>query len=245
VPKHSEESKHAAGTRRVSRNSADTALVADRGPRARIGAILSGERVAFAAFDNLEELLAGAAESDPEVVILWIADPVASLARQVEPLRRKLERARIVMICADILRWSLRSALAGGVSGVVLEEEMTRTLGPCLQAVRAGQICVPREHWRQIEPPTLSAREKQILGLVVMGFMNSQIAERLFLAESTVKSHLSSAFSKLGVRSRNEAVSLILDAESGLGMGILGLGGEPLGRASGTAQLRPSATAQP
>jgi predicted transcriptional regulator len=67
-----------------------------------------------------------------------------------------------------------------------------------------------------------------------MWYMNSQIAERLFLSESTVKSHLSSAFGKLGVRSRNEAVNLILDSERGLGMGILALGGEPLEIAAGT-----------
>jgi hypothetical protein len=58
--------------------------------------------------------------------------------------------------------------------------------------------------------------------------MNSQIAARLFLAESTVKSHLNSAFGKLGVRSRNEAVSLILDPQRGLGLGILAVGGEPV-----------------
>jgi len=60
----------------------------------------------------------------------------------------------------------------------------------------------------------------------VMGYMNSQIAERLFLAESTVKSHLSSAFGKLGVHSRNEAVSLILDPERGLATSILAPVGE-------------------
>ena len=43
-----------------------------------------------------------------------------------------------------------------------------------------------------------------------------------------MKSHLSSAFAKLGVRSRNEAVELIVDSERGLGMGILALGGEPI-----------------
>jgi DNA-binding NarL/FixJ family response regulator len=109
-------------------------------------------------------------------------------------------------------------------------------LAPCLRAVMAGQACVPRTQWRQIEPPVLSAREKQVLGLVVMGYMNSQIAEQLFLAESTVKSHLSSAFGKLGVRSRNEAVSLILDPERGLGMGILALGGERLDSTMAVAQ---------
>ncbi|HEY2283744.1 MAG TPA: helix-turn-helix transcriptional regulator [Solirubrobacteraceae bacterium] len=122
----------------------------------------------------------------------------------------------------------MRAALAAGAAGVVLDEDLDSALIPCLQAVQAGQTCVPRDHWRQIDPPALSSREKQILGLVVMGYMNSQIAEQLFLAESTVKSHLSSAFGKLGVRSRNEAVSLILDPERGLGMGILSLGGEPL-----------------
>ena len=72
------------------------------------------------------------------------------------------------------------------------------------------------------------ATTEQVLGLVVMGYMNGQIAQQLFLAESTVKSHLSSAFAKLGVRSRNEAVELIVDPEQGLGTGILALGGEPL-----------------
>jgi DNA-binding NarL/FixJ family response regulator len=75
-----------------------------------------------------------------------------------------------------------------------------------------------------------------VLGLVVMGYMNSQIAAQLFLAESTVKSHLSSAFGKLGVRSRNEAVSVILDPARGLGTGILGLGGGPVEQVEACAQ---------
>ena len=69
-----------------------------------------------------------------------------------------------------------------------------------------------------------------------MGYSNSQIADQLFLAESTVKSHLSSAFGKLGVRSRNEAVHLILDPERGLGMGILALGGEPIADSAAEAR---------
>lgn len=67
-----------------------------------------------------------------------------------------------------------------------------------------------------------------------MGYMNSQIAERGVLAESTVKSHLFSVFGKLGVRSRNEAVILV--PERGLGRGILALGWEPVGPTPTTAQ---------
>lgn len=217
------------------RAASEVALLAEPGARERIGAILEERGWRFAAFEDVGDLLSRsdasptlAADASPTLVLLWSADADFPPVQQIELLKRDLERAQIVVICADAQRWEVRAALAAGVAGMVLEDEMAGTLSPCLHAVRAGQICVPRQHWRQIEPPALSTREKQILGLVVMGYMNSQIAERLFLAESTVKSHLSSAFGKLGVRSRNEAVKLILDSEHGLGMGILGLGGEPL-----------------
>ncbi len=209
------------------------ALVADEVSHESIGAILQEQRCAFIAFADAEELRRCEEAHNHDLIVLQVEDASHSPARLVELLRHSSEQARVVVVCPNIERWEVRALLAAGAAGVVLEEEMAGTLGACLQAVRVGQICVPRRHWRQIAPPALSTREKQILGLVVMGYMNGQIAEQLFLAESTVKSHLSSAFGKLGVRSRNEAVSLILDAERGLGMGILALGGEPVETRSG------------
>lgn len=194
----------------------------------RIVKCLREQAFEVAVFDSLEELSGEAGPQDFSVIALWAQDTASAPARLVEPLARRFARMPLVMVCAEIERWAVRAALAAGAAGVVLLDDLDSTLWPCLLAVQSGQTCVPRGHWRQIEPPALSAREKQILALVVMGYMNSQIARQLFLAESTVKSHLSSAFGKLGVRSRNEAVSLILDPERGLGMGILGLGGEPV-----------------
>jgi len=55
----------------------------------------------------------------------------------------------------------------------------------------------------------------------VLHLSNAEIARNLYLSESNVKNHLSSAFAKLGVSSRNEAAELILDRDSGLGPGIL------------------------
>jgi DNA-binding NarL/FixJ family response regulator len=203
------------------------ALIAGPGDREGIANILEREEFSFNTFDEMEALLEESPRCGSSLIVLWIQDTVSEMPGRIEPIIRRFPRAAVIVVCPSIERWEVRAALTAGAAGVVLAEDLDSALAHSLRAVRAGQTCVPRGHWRQIEPPALSSREKQILGLVVMGYMNSQIAERLYLAESTVKSHLSSAFGKLGVRSRNEAVSLILDPERGLGMGILALVEEP------------------
>jgi DNA-binding NarL/FixJ family response regulator len=223
-----------AGTHAVRRTVAvETAhevvsLIAGDGPQKVIAKTLAKEGFTPKSFDGVQAILDVDGCHDPLAIVIWCENRMSSVPGLIEPLIRRFVASPIVVVCASIQRWEVRAALAAGAAGVVVGDDLDSNLGPCLQAVRVGQICVPREHWRQIEPPVLSTREKQILGLVVMGYMNGQIAARLFLAESTVKSHLSSAFGKLGVRSRNEAVDLILNPERGLGMGILALGGEPL-----------------
>jgi DNA-binding NarL/FixJ family response regulator len=164
----------------------------------------------------------------PSLIALWAEDSLKAAIGDLHWLRSAMVEVPVVLVCADLRPGDLRVALSSGASGVVLDDELATALGPTLRAAWAGQVCVPQPHSEQIEPASLTPREKQILGLVVMGYMNSQIAERLFVAESTVKSHLSSAFGKLGVRSRTEAAELIMDSERGMGVGILSLGSEPL-----------------
>ena len=91
------------------------------------------------------------------------------------------------------------------------------TLTAATRSALAGQVSLPRELHRCAVRPAFSHREKQVLALVVRGLGNRQIALRLFLSESTVKSHLASAFQKLGVRSRKEAAAVLLDPDEGLG----------------------------
>jgi DNA-binding NarL/FixJ family response regulator len=201
------------------------------GASERVATVLEERGFAFELFDSAAEL---SGIERPAAMLLCADGKVATaVAAELQALREAQPEAPVVVVCAEVRPGELRGALAAGVNGIVLEEHLSATLGVCIEAVRAGQVCVPRRHAPQIEPATLSAREKQILGLVVMGYMNSEIASQLFVAESTVKSHLSSAFSKLGVRSRNEAVDLIVDPGRGLGMGILALGGEPIESGSG------------
>jgi len=197
----------------------------------QIAEILTGDGYEHCSFASTGALLRDRS-IEPQVIVLWVKHAISGIPGLIEPLAKRRPCSPILVVCQAIERWEVRGALAAGAAGVVLCNALQDALAPSIRALAAGQICVPRGHWRQVEPPVLSTREKQILALVVMGYMNSQIAERLFLAESTVKSHLSSAFGKLGVRSRNQAVELIINPDRGLGMGILGLGGEPLQTAS-------------
>jgi DNA-binding NarL/FixJ family response regulator len=171
-----------------------------------------------------------AAVDASELDAVVIACGAATTARRdaVRALRRQQPEARIVLITPPDTRSGVRSALEAGADGLVFDSQVDTALVPTLRAVRAGQLAVPRDGRHQVDRPTLSRREKQTLALVVMGLTNAEIAATLFLAVSTVKCHLSSAFGKLGVRSRNEATRLILDPEERLGLGILALAEDQL-----------------
>ncbi len=204
---------------------ADVVLIDECGPDERLEAIFAESGLSHRLAGGVAELIEG--EAAPYLVVLRTEETLTKdVVSVLEQVGRRWPQTAVVAVCAEIRPGELRAALAVGISGVVLEDELTATMPACIAAARSGQLCLPKRHARQVEPAALSTREKQILGLVVMGYMNSEIGERLFVAESTVKSHLSSAFAKLGVRSRNEAVELILDPERGLGTGILALGGE-------------------
>jgi DNA-binding NarL/FixJ family response regulator len=144
--------------------------------------------------------------------------------RAIRTLAEAHPRAQILAIMpADIPNAALRRVLLAGAAGIVLEEDVERALVPTARAVLAGQLTVPITLGQQVAPRPLSHREKQILALVMLGMTNREIAGKLFLAESTVKTHLSSAFRKIDARSRSEAVARIQDPEAGYGAGILAI----------------------
>jgi DNA-binding NarL/FixJ family response regulator len=136
---------------------------------------------------------------------------------------RDLSGAPVVVVVDGRLSARPARALAANADGVVEREVLARALVPTLHAVVAGQSVFPAPLHRALERPPLSNREKQILAMVVLGCSNAEIAAKLVVTESTVKNHLSSAFTKLGVRSRSAATSLITDPDAGLGLGVLRL----------------------
>jgi DNA-binding NarL/FixJ family response regulator len=168
------------------------------------------------------------AGSDDALAVLVTCDSFrAEEADAVRQLRTRMPNLAVVVVCQDTNARRVRNALRAGVDGFVYASEVAEALGPSLRAILAGQLAVPRDFRAHVAKPMLTTREKQILALVILGLSNGEISRKLYLAESTVKSHLSSAFAKLGVRSRNEAAALILDPSGGLGPGILRISDEP------------------
>jgi DNA-binding NarL/FixJ family response regulator len=150
----------------------------------------------------------------------------------LKELKRETPDLLIVAVCETADRRALRRLLDGGIDGFVFAGQLEDALGPTVAAVFAGQMVVPRDLGDAVEKPSLSARERQILAMVMMGLTNQEIGGRMYLAESTVKSHLSSAYTKLGVRSRSEAVAMILDQPDSLGTGIAAVAPKPELRAA-------------
>lgn len=159
-----------------------------------------------------------------DVVLITAAADQTGLADAVRAARDAMPDTALIAIwrVADGVG-EARRALRAGADGILSDEGLTRTLASTIDAVRNALVCVPGEIRAMLESESLSLREKQILSLMVRGSTNAEIAAKLFLAESTVKSHLSSAYTKLGVRSRTEAATMILDPVEGLGPGILAI----------------------
>jgi len=161
---------------------------------------------------DLESVLTG--EWDGEAILVFACD--VNLPRDLAVLRRlRRQRGtpRIVSVSPEATGTGVRRGLDAGADAIVFEGELEGTLAVAVSAVASGQSVVPRAHRASVERPAFSHRERQVLSCVARGLTNAQIADELYLAESTIKSHLSSAFSKFGVRSRKEAAALFLETE--------------------------------
>jgi DNA-binding NarL/FixJ family response regulator len=167
---------------------------------------------------SLEEVSALVLLDSPgaEAMTIIILACDVDLPRQMAALRRLRREMRdpaIVAVSPMATGTGVRRALDAGADAIVFEPDLESTLAVTVSAVASGQSVVPRKLRASVERPNFSHRERQVLAFVSRGLTNAQIAEKLFLSESTIKSHLSSAFAKFGVRSRKEAAALFIELE--------------------------------
>ncbi len=174
--------------------------------------------VACAAFEAASVDFAGSfaqavekAQAAPslDMVLLDLGLPDCGGLDTLTRFRRHAQPDTPVVVLSDVAdRASAVAALEGGAAGYVIKTLTRPLISAALKLVAAGGTYIPREVMER--PPSeraLSGRQRDVLKLIVKGLANKQIAQRLKIAEDTVKQHARAAYAFLGVSSRTQAVS--------------------------------------
>jgi len=157
-------------------------------------------------------------EHRPDVVLLDLRLPQLSGVEVMQRVRAQAPEVRFLVLTTYDTDEHIGRALAAGAQGYLLKDATPDELARAVRALMQGGAALEptvaaRLLGRMAEGEggeTLSARELEVLSLLVEGASNKAIAARLGVSENTVKSHLSHIFDKLGVQSRAEAVAAAL-----------------------------------
>ena len=146
----------------------------------------------------------------PDVALLDIRMPGMSGVEAAAAIRAEFPGARLIALTTYGGDEDIRRALAAGVQAYLTKDVLHDELLNAIRAVAAGQTYLPlavAAVAAQTPRPDLSAREVQVLELIVQGLANKQIAYALDIAEHTVKNHVKNILSKLGAQDRTQAAT--------------------------------------
>ena len=179
-------------------------------------------------FDDLQ--LAGEAENGevaiqlcaevlPDVILMDMVLPVMDGATATRAIRRQFPQVQVLALTSFKEGDLIKRALEAGAIGYLLKDVSAEDLAWAIRAAHSGRATLSPEAAQALvetanQPPApgldLTEREREVLTLMIEGLNNTQIAGRLSVSPSTIKSHVSNVLSKLGVASRTEAVTLAL-----------------------------------
>ena len=153
----------------------------------------------------------------PDVVLMDMIMPDMDGAAATALIRQKYPQVQILVLTSFKEGELIKKALEAGAIGYLLKDVSADDLAKAIRSAHAGRATLSPEAAQSLVettnlPPApgldLTEREREVLVLMVEGLSNSQIAAKLGVSSSTIKSHVSNVLSKLGVTSRTEAVSI-------------------------------------
>jgi NarL family two-component system response regulator LiaR len=155
----------------------------------------------------------------PDVVLMDMVMPDMDGATATTMIRQKFPVVQILVLTSFKEGELIKKALEAGAIGYLLKDVSAEELVRAIRSAHVGRATLSPEAAQSLVetanlPPApgidLTEREREVLKLLVEGLSNTQIAARLSVSSSTIKSHVSNILSKLGVASRTEAVTLAL-----------------------------------
>lgn len=165
-----------------------------------------------------EEAVARAMETRPDLVLMDIRMPKLDGIEATRQLLAQLEATRVLILTTFDLDEYVVDAFRAGASGFLLKTAPPHQLIAALRTIHEGDaLLAPASTRRLIEQfahprsdaivlEELTAREQDVIRLLARGLTNAEIADQLVVEPSTVKSHVASLLTKLGLRDRVQAV---------------------------------------
>jgi len=159
---------------------------------------------------------------EPDVVLMDLVMPRMDGVAATRAIRERWPQVQIIALTSFKDKDMVQDALRAGAISYLLKDVSVDELAKAIRAAHAGRPTLAPEAAQALidvaravdEGPApghdLTPREREVLALMVEGLNNPQIGERLFISVTTVRSHVSSIFSRLGVSNRAEAVALAL-----------------------------------
>ncbi|MBD9564169.1 response regulator [Pseudomonas sp. NPDC086112] len=164
----------------------------------------------------------------PDIVILDIRMPVLNGLGAARILQQRLPALKVVIFTMDDSPDHLEAAMNAGAVGYLLKDASRNEVIDALQRVAAGEEALnsavsarllrrmtERNASGAAPAETLTARERQVLGLVASGFSNREIGEELGITTGTAKAHVERVIGKLGAADRTQA------AVRGMALGLV------------------------
>lgn len=172
---------------------------------------------------SVEEALAVAMHVEPEVAVVDVRLGDGDGVTLCRELRSKPNPPACLMLTAFDDEEAMVGAIMAGAAGYLLKQVRGQDVVYAVREVAAGRslldpVSTARVLDKMRHPPTdelaaLTERERDVLELIGQGLSNREIAERLFLAEKTVKNYVTSVLAKLGMQRRTQAAAWIARRE--------------------------------
>jgi len=190
--------------------------------------VRSGLSAFLMVFDDLEyvgeaasgeEAIRLCKELCPDVVLMDLVMPGIDGAAATQAIRENCPETQVIALTSFKEQELVQGAMRAGAIGYLLKNVSANELINAIREAHAGRptlapeaahVLIHASQNPQSLGSDLTAREREILSLLVEGLSNPDIAEKLIVSRSTVKFHVSSILSKLGVSTRTQAVTLAL-----------------------------------